>query len=72
MGRPVNVEVTPRRNEPPERMIRRFTKKVKKEGILEEVRDRSYYVKPSEKRRRKRRERKRVVQKLQAQRDRDN
>ena len=72
MGKTVNVVITPRRNEAPERMIRRFTKKVKKEGILEEVRERSYYVKPSEKRRRKRRERKRVMQKLQAQRDRNN
>ena len=72
MGRPANVVITPRRNETPERMIRRFTKKVKKEGILEEVRERSYYVKPSEQRRRKRRERKRVMQKLRAQRERNN
>ena len=31
-AKPVNVEVTPRKNESPERMIKRFTKKVKKEG----------------------------------------
>ena len=30
-----------------ERMIRRFSKKVKKERIIEEVRDRRYYKKPS-------------------------
>ena len=30
-----------------ERMIRRFLKKVKKERIIEEVRDRRYYKKPS-------------------------
>lgn len=30
-----------------ERMIRRFMKKVKKEGIIEEVKERRYYKKPS-------------------------
>ena len=30
-----------------ERMIRKFTKKVKKEHIIEDVRDRRYYKKPS-------------------------
>ena len=30
-----------------ERMIRRFTKKVKKERIIEEFKDRRYYRKPS-------------------------
>ena len=72
MSKTVNVVITPRKNESPERMIRRFTKKVKKEGILEEVRDRRYYVKPSQKRRKKRLERKRVMRKLQQQRDRAN
>lgn len=70
MSKTVNVVITPRKNESPERMIRRFTKKVKKEGILEEVRDRAYYVKPSQKRRKKRLERKRVMRKLQQERDR--
>jgi ribosomal protein S21 len=72
MAKTINVEVTPRRNEPPEKMIRRFIKKVKKEGILEEIRERAYYVKPSEKRRRKRRERDRVMKKLREQRDHKN
>ena len=31
-----------------EKMIRRFIKKTKKEGIIEQVRDRRYYKKPSE------------------------
>ena len=35
-------------NDTPERMIRRFTRKVKKAGILNEVRRRRYYRKPSE------------------------
>lgn len=30
-----------------ERMIRRFIKKVKKERIIEEIKDRRYYKKPS-------------------------
>ena len=38
-----------------ERMIRRFIKKTKKERIIEQVRDRKYYKKPSIKKREKRR-----------------
>mgnify|MGYP003627401914 FL=1 len=30
-----------------ERMVRRFSKKVKREGILEEARDRAHFTKPS-------------------------
>lgn len=43
-----NVSVTARecRNNT-EKMIRKFLKKVKKERIIEEVRDRRYYKKPS-------------------------
>jgi len=37
-----------------ERMIRRFTKKVKKERIIEEVIDRRYHKKPSVAKRQKR------------------
>jgi ribosomal protein S21 len=37
-----------------EKMIRKFLKKVKNAGIIEEVRERRYYMKPSEKRRRDR------------------
>tara|TARA_R110000824_G_scaffold39177_4_gene118742 strand:+ start:537 stop:782 length:246 start_codon:yes stop_codon:yes gene_type:complete len=37
-----------------ERMIRRFLKKVKKEKIVEEARDRRYYRKPSVKKKEKR------------------
>jgi ribosomal protein S21 len=38
-----------------ERMIRRFIKKTKKERIIEQVRDRKHYKKPSIKKREKRR-----------------
>jgi len=55
MSRKANLTVKPltsRRgrkvNDTPERMIRRFTRKVKKMGILNEVRRRRYYKKPSE------------------------
>ena len=37
-------------NDTPERMIRRFTRKVKKAGILNEVRRRRYYRTPSDER----------------------
>tara|TARA_A100001515_G_scaffold71495_1_gene56877 strand:- start:178 stop:384 length:207 start_codon:yes stop_codon:yes gene_type:complete len=46
-----NIKIKPRRNEPIARTIKRFIKKVKKEGIIEEVKDRRRYTKPSEKRR---------------------
>jgi len=37
-----------------DRMIRRFTKRVKKEGVLETVRDKRYHKKPSVAKREKR------------------
>ena len=37
-----------------ESALRRFKRKMEQEGILREIRDRSYYEKPSKKRRRKR------------------
>ncbi len=45
-----NIQVRPRRKETPERMIKRFIKKCKKKGIIDEVKERRYYKKPSEKR----------------------
>lgn len=38
-----------------EKMIRRFMKKTKKEKIVEQVRERKYYTKPSDAKREKRR-----------------
>ena len=49
-----NLSVYPRRNESPERFIKRFIKKVKKSGIIEEVKERRRYRKPSEVKRIKR------------------
>ena len=64
---PVNVEVTPRRNESFDRLLRRFTKKVKKEGIVEDYRNRMYYEKPTEKRSRLRKKRKAILDRLKQQ-----
>ena len=65
MSKTVNVSIKPLRKDSPERMIRRFTRKVKKLGILDEVRKRRYYKKPSEVRREKAIRRKRETAKLE-------
>ena len=49
--RPINVEVYVKRGEPVERALKRFNKKVKKQKIMEQVRERRYYMKPSERKR---------------------
>jgi len=41
------VTVKREKNDSDERLIKRFLKRVKKLGILQEVLDRRYYVKPS-------------------------
>ena len=48
-----NVTVHLRRGETSERLIRRFIKKCKKERIVEEVRERRRYKKPSVKKKEK-------------------
>jgi len=60
----VHVQVEARRNESTESLIRRFSRKVKREGIVEEFKKRQYYEKPSVKRRRDKLKRKRVLKKL--------
>jgi ribosomal protein S21 len=66
-----NVKVTAREcRGNVERMIRRFIKKTKKEKIIDAVRDREYYRKPSDIKRAKLRKAKRLHQKeLQKQQD---
>jgi len=59
--RPARVEVFPRRNESTERLIKRFIKKVKKERIIEQVRDLQYYEKPSVTRNRIKRRKRRIT-----------
>ena len=67
MSRAVLVEARPKhRDEPVERLIKRFVKKCKKERVVENYRDRMYYEKPSIVRKREKERRKRVTQKLQA------
>jgi len=46
-----NHTARPRKNESSERFIKRFIKKCKKIGIIDEVRDRKQYTKPSTKKR---------------------
>jgi len=53
-----------KRGETTERLIRRFIRKVKNEGIMEEYRKRKYYEKPSDRRRREKAKRKKVLAKL--------
>lgn len=50
-----HLQVTPRPNESPEQMIRRFGKKVRSDGVLKEYITKSVYEKPSDKARRERR-----------------
>ena len=65
MKRVILVEIAPRHpNEPIERMIKRFSRKVKKERIIENFRGRRYYEKPSQVRKRKAKKRKKVLDKL--------
>lgn len=42
-----------RKDESFESALRRFKKKIEQDGILKEARDRKYYEKPSQRRRRK-------------------
>ena len=60
MGKPVNFDVKPRHNEDQMRMIRRFVKKTKKEGLIDKIRKRSRFVSKSEIRKLKRERKKRL------------
>ena len=63
--RPSHVTVIVRPNEDPMRAIKRFLKKCKKEKIVEQYREKQYFVKPSKKRRLEEQGKKRTIQKLQ-------
>ena len=68
--RPINVEVRPRyRDESPEKMIRRFSKRVKKEKVIERYIERQRYEKPSLKRKREKLKRQKVLNKLRVERE---
>jgi len=58
----VKVEAKP--NEPVERLIKRFMRKVKREGIIEEYKEKQYYEKPSIARKLKKIRRKKIARRL--------
>ena len=45
------VEV--KHNEPLEKALRRFKRKIEREGILKQIKDRKHYEKPSERKRKR-------------------
>jgi ribosomal protein S21 len=64
MPKTVHLEVVARKDEPTERLIKRFLKKMKKEKLLEEFQKHLYYEKPSDAKQRMKKERKEVLRKL--------
>jgi len=52
----IEIEVYPKEGESGESLIRRFRKKVNNSGILKELKAREFYIKPSVRRRNKRKE----------------
>lgn len=52
---PILILVTVRDNEPFEKALRRFRRKVEREGIRKDIKKNSFYLKPGEKRRLKQR-----------------
>lgn len=44
------------KNEPLERALKRFKKKIEREGVLKQLKARKHYEKPSERRRKKRKD----------------
>ena len=61
--RPVHAEVKVRRGEPIEKAIRRLKKMIKKIGLIDEIKKRRHYEKPSVDRRRKKINRQRLIDK---------
>jgi len=51
-----------------EKMVRKFIKKVKRDGIIEECRERQYHVKETTRRAEKKRDKERLIRKLNSQR----
>jgi small subunit ribosomal protein S21 len=57
------IRVTLRSGETPEKLLQRFKRTVAKEGLLKEIKKRSFYEKPSEAKRRKQREFEKLMRK---------
>jgi ribosomal protein S21 len=66
MSKKSNITVKPRKNESQERMVKRFVKKCKKKGIIDEVKDRRYFKSKSQKRNEIKRKRKRTLAKAKS------
>jgi len=62
--RPVHIEIRPKKNETFERTLKRFKKKLRKIELMEQLREYSFYEKPSIKKRKKKIERKRMLKRL--------
>jgi small subunit ribosomal protein S21 len=62
--RPINVQTPVRKGESIDRAIKRFSRKVKKEGIIDAYREKMYYEKPSDKKKRVAKQRAKILQKL--------
>ena len=69
MANPVNVQVVAIGNMPAEVLIKKFNRAVKKSGIIQEVRERRYYQKPSDKKRKERIRRKKLIKKANQERN---
>jgi small subunit ribosomal protein S21 len=57
------IRLAIRTGESPEKFLQRFKRMCSKEGLLKEIKKRSYYEKPSEKRRRRVKEQKKAIRK---------
>jgi small subunit ribosomal protein S21 len=57
------IRVSIRHGEPTERFLQRFKRICAKEGVFKEIKRRSHYEKPSDKRRRREKEAKRALRK---------
>ena len=69
---PLETRVTVRaeqNRDDPDRMVRKFRKLVKNAGIIEECRDRIHFTSPSEKRRRKKEDKQRLIDQVNKKRD---
>jgi ribosomal protein S21 len=60
------------KGESQESLIRRFLRKVKKSDVIRQVWDRQYYVKPSTKKNERNRKRRRVLEKLKQEREKED
>jgi len=63
------TKIEVRKDEPIDKALRRFKGKIRREGVIDEIKKREFYEKPSQKRRKDLEKAKRREQKRQAKRD---